>query len=146
MTLPSVDVAIAALDQALLHAREVCRVKFREIELRLVIERCPGAGAQVEGRLKQDFVRSPGRPRRLRGYNTLLMDSWVAIPGAPCPDVNLGTARGLPASQPEPSGRPDMAARATGAGQHPTLRRSHGPALDGAVYGDILDRLLPGQS
>jgi hypothetical protein len=31
-----------------------------------------------------------------RGYNTLLMDSWVAIPGAPCPNVNWGPRAGYP--------------------------------------------------
>lgn len=31
-----------------------------------------------------------------RGYNTLLMDSWVAIAGTPCPEVNWGPRAGYP--------------------------------------------------
>lgn len=31
-----------------------------------------------------------------RGHNTLLMDAWVAIPGAPCPEVNWGPRAGYP--------------------------------------------------
>ena len=81
-----------------------------------------------------------------RGHNTLLMDAWDPIAGAPCPEVNWGPRPGYPLRDLNRRDDFDLGARAPRPGIHPAIREPHGPGFHGAERRSGHDGLLSGQS